>query len=74
MMEVVGDVVGAEVDDASEGFDARAVGEGGADCAPEAGQEGCWVGAAGAGVAEDDEEDQCEADAERAEAGPGRPS
>jgi hypothetical protein len=65
--EVVGDVVGAEVDDASEGCDAGAVGERGADRAPEAGEEGCRVGATGAGVAEDDEEDQGETDADRPE-------
>src|SRR5271157_2331254 len=67
--QVAADVVGAEVDDAAHGVSRGAVGQGRADGPPERREQRGLVGAARAGVAEDDEEQDRDADAYDAEQG-----
>src|SRR5271166_4115986 len=67
--QVAADVVGAEVDDAAHGVSRGAVGQGRADGPPERRARRGLVGAARAGVAEDDEEQDRDADAYDAEQG-----
>src|SRR6202034_1193144 len=61
------DAVPVEIDDLADSLDSGAVGDGAADGPPEDREQGWWVGAAGAGVAQHDEEHDGDSDAENAE-------